>query len=468
MMTISSANALPLAASPADLTLEAAFSDTLELMSSDSALAAENSFPDGFQALLDEQMATPGEDLEQAGLLFSNDVPADSSETEQTRLQSLFEAMQAESKAPLDGAAEAGIAASVVAPGFNADGGQQDDGVFGAASGVALVSNPDVPDKAGADTSLEDRKLTPDDPAVEPVAVAGIAPALAPQAENDGELLPSTRQMAAPAVSAADPAAVAVVPRTAADIALTRDKAISADSRTLIENDASAEHQDESESDMSAQKEVTQRAAHEAKTNETLLARQETAQPAGLPAREAGGLGVQGEFNTVAMMQAQNSPSTPQPLNPAAHSLQLAPQASAAQWGEALGEKVTLLISHKLQSAEMRIDPPHLGKLDIQIQLKDDSATINIQTHQAATRDMIDAASFRLREFLQDSGYSAVDVNVSHREQSMAQQDSGEGRSQGDQQANEMTTDSVTTHTAWQASASEQMVLSNGVIDYFA
>ena len=41
-----------------------------------------------------------------------------------------------------------------------------------------------------------------------------------------------------------------------------------------------------------------------------------------------------------------------------------------------------------------------------------------IQTQHVQTRDLIDSASMRLRDFLQDAGYSSVDVNVSHREQS--------------------------------------------------
>lgn len=115
-------------------------------------------------------------------------------------------------------------------------------------------------------------------------------------------------------------------------------------------------------------------------------------------------------------------------LNPAFNNLQLPAQASSAQWGDALGEKVSLMIDKKLDKAEIRIDPPHLGKLDIQINLKHDTATINIQAHHASTRDVIDAASGRLREFLQDSGYGQVDVNVSQREQSMAQDNPQQGQ----------------------------------------
>lgn len=129
--------------------------------------------------------------------------------------------------------------------------------------------------------------------------------------------------------------------------------------------------------------------------------------------------------------------STPQNLSSqsqltALPGLQLSPQAPAAQWGEALAERVSLAINKRLNSAEIRLDPPHLGKLDIHIQIKDDNATVLIHTQHAHTRDMIDASSLRLREVLQDAGYGSVDVEVSHQQQSMAggdqmqQQDDGQ------------------------------------------
>ena len=144
--------------------------------------------------------------------------------------------------------------------------------------------------------------------------------------------------------------------------------------------------------------------------------------------------------------------------------LQLAPQATASQWGDALGEKVSLLLSNKLSSAEIRLDPPHLGKLDIQIQLKDDSATITIHTQHAQTRDLIDSASARLREFLQEAGYSSVDVDVSHREQSMAQGDLPQQQHDNNDQQEHSSQSEMTDMHQGELS----LMLDNGRIDFFA
>lgn len=167
-----------------------------------------------------------------------------------------------------------------------------------------------------------------------------------------------------------------------------------------------------------------------------------------------------------AQPQAAAQSLASQNLPTALQSLQMTPQAPAAEWGNALGERVSFLINQKLNHAEIRIDPPHLGKLDIQIQVKEDAATIVINTQHAQTRDLIDAASLRLREFLQDAGYSSVDVNVSHREQSMAENAFG---NQGD------TSDSPGENkTGSEAELDEPVMMSayvpvdDGRIDYFA
>jgi hypothetical protein len=87
---------------------------------------------------------------------------------------------------------------------------------------------------------------------------------------------------------------------------------------------------------------------------------------------------------------------------------------NASEWGKGLGDRVSWMINQKLNTASLRLDPPMLGKLDIQIQVKDDITTIAINTQHAQTREMIENASFRLREHLQEAGFQNVNVDVSH------------------------------------------------------
>ncbi len=110
-------------------------------------------------------------------------------------------------------------------------------------------------------------------------------------------------------------------------------------------------------------------------------------------------------INTPTAAAAQSAGTLHLPQNP-----------SPEQWGSALGDKVQFMINSKLQSADLRIDPPHLGKIDISIKMTDDGASVVIQTQHAATRELIDAASYRLKEMLEEAGHKQVDVDVSHKE----------------------------------------------------
>jgi flagellar hook-length control protein FliK len=166
---------------------------------------------------------------------------------------------------------------------------------------------------------------------------------------------------------------------------------------------------------------------------------------------------------TTQISQTPNAASQVLPAH--LQSLSVAASSNNQQWGDALGERVSFLINQKLNNAEIRIDPPHLGKLDIQIHIKDDSTQVVIHTQHAQTRDLVENSSFRLREILQDAGYSNVDVNVSHRDSSSNQNASGESQSGADSEQS-ITQDSSNTSMAAMQQAS--IAVANGRIDYFA
>ncbi len=162
--------------------------------------------------------------------------------------------------------------------------------------------------------------------------------------------------------------------------------------------------------------------------------------------------------------QISQTPNSASQVMPA-HLHSISASANSQQWGDALGERVSFLINQKLNNAEIRIDPPHLGKLDIQIHIKDDSAHVVIHTQHAQTRDLVESSSLRLREILQDAGYSNVDVNVSHRDSSSNQNASGDSQS-GANSEQSIAQDSSNASMAAMQQAS--IVLANGRIDYFA
>lgn len=112
-------------------------------------------------------------------------------------------------------------------------------------------------------------------------------------------------------------------------------------------------------------------------------------------------------------------------------------------WAQGLGERVQWLVQQNIQGAEIRLNPPELGMLEVKLHLNGDhAAQIHFSSPNGAVREALEAAIPRLREMFADSGLSLGDVNVS--QQSFAEQSGGEwdgnsgGRSSGQLATNEI------------------------------
>lgn len=96
-------------------------------------------------------------------------------------------------------------------------------------------------------------------------------------------------------------------------------------------------------------------------------------------------------------------------------------------WESNLGSRLQMMVGQNVQTAEIRLDPPELGALDIKIKITNDVASVNITSAHAQVRDALETAVPRLREMFAESGVSLGDVNV--RQESFAQQqNSGDER----------------------------------------
>ncbi len=97
------------------------------------------------------------------------------------------------------------------------------------------------------------------------------------------------------------------------------------------------------------------------------------------------------------------------------------------QEGQAqLAEKVRWMVNSRNQSAEIRLDPPDLGGVNIRINLNGDSAQVSFNVQSNAAKDALDQAMPRLREMLQDQG---IELGQSH-----VKQDGGQQQQQQDAQ----------------------------------
>jgi len=89
-------------------------------------------------------------------------------------------------------------------------------------------------------------------------------------------------------------------------------------------------------------------------------------------------------------------------------------------WETNLGSRLQMMVGQNLQTAEIRLDPPELGALDIKIKITNDVATVNITSAHAQVREALESAIPKLREMFEESGVLLGDVNV--RQESFSQQ----------------------------------------------
>lgn len=140
------------------------------------------------------------------------------------------------------------------------------------------------------------------------------------------------------------------------------------------------------------------------------------------------------------------------------------------QEGQAqLAEKVRWMVNSRNQSAEIRLDPPDLGGVNIRINLNGDSAQVSFNVQSNAAKDALDQAMPRLREMLQDQG---IELGQSHVKQDGGQQQ----QQQGDQNASDQPSmfasakSSESVETQVQPNIVEQRITNGalGGVDYYA
>jgi hypothetical protein len=92
-----------------------------------------------------------------------------------------------------------------------------------------------------------------------------------------------------------------------------------------------------------------------------------------------------------------------------------------AAWSQALGERVLWMAGRDIQRAELRLNPPQLGPVEIRLSLQNDQASVSFTAQHPFTREALEASLPRLREMLGEANLNLADVDV-------GQRDAGESR----------------------------------------
>lgn len=99
-------------------------------------------------------------------------------------------------------------------------------------------------------------------------------------------------------------------------------------------------------------------------------------------------------------------------------------------WDKELVDKVMWMSSKNLKSADIKLNPLELGRLDIRVQVGQEHTQITFNSAHAGVRDSLDAQMHRLREMLEQQGMHNVDVDVADQSQQHQRYTAGAGGTQ--------------------------------------
>ncbi|EJN08282.1 flagellar hook-length control protein FliK [Herbaspirillum sp. YR522] len=114
------------------------------------------------------------------------------------------------------------------------------------------------------------------------------------------------------------------------------------------------------------------------------------------------------------------------------------PNVGSAGWDQAVGQKVTWMVSGGLQSATLSLNPPDLGPLQVVLSVNNSQADATFTTAQPEVKQALENAMPRLREMMEQAGIqlgqATVNTGMPNQQQGQGQQAarSSSGRAFGD------------------------------------
>ncbi|MDE3271174.1 flagellar hook-length control protein FliK [Pseudoalteromonas sp. G4] len=131
----------------------------------------------------------------------------------------------------------------------------------------------------------------------------------------------------------------------------------------------------------------------------------------------------------IALQTAQVIQNTKQTHASAEQALQQPVNIARSDAAKALFDKANMLLNLNLKEAEIRLDPPELGSMQIRIRSDAEQAQINFVVQSQQAKEMLEQSMGRLREMLAEQGINLGESNVSEQGQSEQQTAENSGSS---------------------------------------
>ena len=88
------------------------------------------------------------------------------------------------------------------------------------------------------------------------------------------------------------------------------------------------------------------------------------------------------------------------------------PALNSPTWSTALGNQMVWLASQNNKVAEIQLDPPELGSLQVKIRVSQDQVSVSFVSPHASVRDTVEQSMARLREMFDEQGLNLADASV--------------------------------------------------------
>jgi flagellar hook-length control protein FliK len=105
--------------------------------------------------------------------------------------------------------------------------------------------------------------------------------------------------------------------------------------------------------------------------------------------------------------RAENARAPAQPVR-----LDVAAPVTSRDFGQEVGNRIVWMATQNRQVAELRIDPPQLGPVEVRLSISNDQANLSFHSPHATVRDALQASLPRLQDMLQGLGITLGQVSV--------------------------------------------------------
>ena len=139
-------------------------------------------------------------------------------------------------------------------------------------------------------------------------------------------------------------------------------------------------------------------------------------------------------------------------------------------WDKEVGEKVAWMVGRLESRADIVLNPPQMGRIEVSLSINGDQATATFVSANPAVRDALENALPRLREILQDAGISLgqTQVGAESFQQSANNRENGDNSFRGNGRHGDSGTSATEGLLAGNTAPAQWLRRGSGLVDTFA